>query len=389
MPCRDFPRFVAAFACATLIVACSGEKAPHAPPPAPVTVTKAETRDMPIEAQAVGSVEPINSVSVKSLIDGQILESLVKDGDDVKQNQLLFRIDPRPAEAALKQAEAAQTRDEATLAQARSQVKRNEAIAAKGYISADQMEQFRTNADAAAAAVKVDQANVAAAKVTLGYTEIHSPIAGRIGRILIQPGNLVKANDTNPLVVINQIEPIYVNFALPGAQLGPVIIGQRESPLSVQATVTGVPKPVGGKVAFIDNAVDSTTGTVKVRAEFENPEHLLWPGQLVSVNLTLGHDQNAVIVPDRVVQNGPDGTYVFVVKSDNKAEQRKVSVRRMLDNQAVIESGLAAGETVVLDGQSRVENGAALKITGGDTPPGDATKVAEDKGGNGGGAAQP
>lgn len=389
MPCRDFPRFVAAFACATLIVACSGEKAAHAPPPAPVTVTKAESRDMPIESQAVGSVEPINSVSVKSLIDGQILESLVKDGDNVAQNQLLFRIDPRPAQAALKQAEAAQTRDEATLAQARSQVKRNEAIAAKGYISADQMEQFRTNADAAAAAVKVDQANVSAAKVTLGYTEIHSPIAGRIGRILIQPGNLVKANDTNPLVVINQIEPIYVNFALPGSQLGPVIVGQRESPLSVQATVAGLPKPVDGKVAFIDNAVDSTTGTVKVRAEFENPEHLLWPGQLVNVNLTLGHDQNVVVVPDRVVQNGPDGTYVYVVKDDNKAEQRKVGVRRMIDNQAVIDTGLAAGETVVLDGQSRVENGAALKITGGDTPPGDASKVAEDKGGNGGGAAQP
>jgi len=389
MPCRDFPRFVAAFACATLIVACSGEKAAHAPPPAPVTVTKAESRDMPIESQAVGSVEPINSVSVKSLIDGQILESLVKDGDNVAQNQLLFRIDPRPAQAALKQAEAAQTRDEATLAQARSQVKRNEAIAAKGYISADQMEQFRTNADAAAAAVKVDQANVSAAKVTLGYTEIHSPIAGRIGRILIQPGNLVKANDTNPLVVINQIEPIYVNFALPGSQLGPVIVGQRESPLSVQATVAGLPKPVDGKVAFIDNAVDSTTGTVKVRAEFENPEHLLWPGQLVNVNLTLGHDQNVVVVPDRVVQNGPDGTYVYVVSADNKAEQRKIGVRRMIDNQAVIDTGLAAGETVVLDGQSRVENGAALKITGGDTPPGDASKVAEDKGGNGGGAAQP
>lgn len=389
MSCRAFPRFVIAFACTALVAACSGEKAAHAPPPAPVTVTKAESRDMPIEAQAVGSVEPINSVSVKSLIDGQILESLVKDGDDVKQNQLLFRIDPRPAEAALKQAEASQAKDEATLAQARSQVKRYAAIADKGYISADQMEQFRTNAEAAAAAVKVDQANVAAAKVTLGYTEIHSPIAGRIGRILIQPGNLVKANDTNPLVVINQIEPIYVNFALPGSQLGPVLVAQNQSPLSVQASVTGVPKPVDGKVAFVDNAVDTTTGTVKLRASFDNPEHLLWPGQLVSVNLTLGHDQNVIVVPDRVVQNGPDGTYVYVVKDDNKAEQRKVDVRRMIDNFAVIDKGLAAGETVVLDGQSRVENGAALKITGGDAPPSDASKVAEDRGGNGGGAAQP
>jgi multidrug efflux system membrane fusion protein len=363
MLCRGFARSIFTAVCAFALAACSRDKAPHAAPPAPVTVTKAEAKDMPVLLGAVGSVEPINSVSVKSLIDGQILESLVKDGDDVKQNQLLFRIDPRPAEAALHQAEAAQKKDEAMLEQARSQVKRNEAIAEKGYISADQMEQFRTNADAAAAAVKVDQANVAAAKVTLSYTEIHSPISGRIGRILIQPGNLVKANDTNALVVINQIEPIYVNFALSGAQLGPVLVGQREAPLAVEASVTGVAKPVEGKVAFVDNAVDTTTGTVKLRASFANPEHLLWPGQLVSVSLTLGIDRNAVVVPDRVVQNGPDGTYVFVVKPDQHAEQRKVNVKRMTDNQAVIDKGLAAGETVVLDGQSRVENGAALKVS--------------------------
>jgi len=363
MPFRVFARPFFAAACAVALAACSREKAQHVAPPAPVTVTKAAAKDMPVVLNAVGSVEPINSVSVKSLIDGQILESRVKDGDDVKQNQLLFRIDPRPAQAALKQAQAAQAKDEATLAQARSQVKRYAAIADKGYISADQMEQYRTNADATAAAVKVDQANVAAAKVTLGYTEIHSPIAGRIGRILIQPGNLVKANDTNALVVINQIEPIYVNFALPGAQLGLVLVAQNASPLAVQASVTGVPKPVDGKVAFVDNAVDTTTGTVKLRASFGNPEHLLWPGQLVTVNLTLGVDKNAVVVPDRVVQNGPDGTYVFVVKADQHAEQRKVDVQRMIDNQAVIGKGLAAGETVVLDGQSRVEDGAALKIT--------------------------
>jgi len=349
--------------CVLALAACSREHEVPVAAPVPVTVVKATSRDMPILATAVGSVEPINSVSVKSLIDGQFLESLVKDGDDVKENQLLFRIDPRPAQAALRQAEAAQAKDEATLEQARSQVKRYAAIADKGYISADQMEQYRTNADAAAAAVKVDQANVAAAKVTLGYTEIHSPIAGRIGRILIQPGNVVKANDTNPLVVINQIEPIYVNFALPGSLLGPVLIGQRESPLAVNAQVTGVAKEIGGKVAFVDNAVDTTTGTIKLRAEFPNTEHVLWPGQLVSVTLTLGHDPNAVVLPDHAVQNGPDGTYVFVVKSDNHAEQRPVTVRRMVENQAVLEKGLNAGETVVLDGQSRVENGAALKVT--------------------------
>ncbi|HEY6986477.1 MAG TPA: efflux RND transporter periplasmic adaptor subunit [Rhodanobacteraceae bacterium] len=363
MPCRVFSRRLLAGLGALALGACSRDPAPHTAPPAPVTIIKAAAKDMPVLASAVGSVEPINSVSVKSLIDGQILEALVKDGDYVKENQLLFRIDPRPAEATLHQAEATQKKDEAALEQARSQVKRYAAIADKGYISADQMEQYRTNLDAAAALVKVDQANVAAAKVTLGYTDIHSPIAGRIGRILIQPGNLVKANDTNALLVINQIEPIYVNFALPGAQLGPVLVAQRASPLDVSATVTGVPKPVDGKVAFVDNAVDTTTGTVKLRAQFANPEHLLWPGQLVSVSLTLGIDHNAVVLPDRAVQNGPDGTYVFVVKADQHAEQRKVDVKRMVDNQAVIDSGLAAGETVVLDGQSRVENGAAVKVT--------------------------
>jgi len=362
MPFRVFARPFFAAACAVALAACSREKAQHVAPPAPVTVTKAAAKDMPVVLNAVGSVEPINSVSVKSLIDGQILESRVKDGDDVKQNQLLFRIDPRPAEAALKQAQAAQAKDEATLAQARSQVKRYAAIADKGYISADQMEQYRTNADAAAAAVKVDQANVAAAKVTLGYTEIHSPIAGRIGRILIQPGNLVKANDTNALVVINQIEPIYVNFALPGAQLGLVLVAQNASPLAVQASVTGVPKPVDGKVAFIDNAVDTATGTVKLRAEFSNEGHVLWPGQLVNVNLTLGHDANAVVVPQQVVQNGPDGTYVFVVRPDHTAEQRTVSVARIVAGEAVVEKGLAGGETVVLDGQSRVEDKAPLNV---------------------------
>jgi membrane fusion protein, multidrug efflux system len=368
MVCRGFSRcssLLAAALCALALVACSRDHAAPVQAPAPVTVVKAVTQDMPLLASAVGSVEPINSVSVKSLIDGQLLESLVKDGDDVAQNQLLFRIDPRPAQAALRQMEAAQARDEASLEQARSQVKRNEAIAAKGYISADQMEQFRTNADAAAASVKVDQANVAAAKVTLGYTEIRSPLGGRIGRILIQPGNLVKANDTNSLVVINQIEPIYVSFALPGSLLGPLIVAQRAAPLAVSATIAGVEKPVEGKVAFIDNAVDTTTGTIRLRAEFTNREHLLWPGQLITISLTLGHDLNAVVVPDHAVQNGPDGTYVFVVKSDNHAEQRNVTVKRNVEGKAVIGEGLAAGETVVLDGQSRVENGMPLKVTEG------------------------
>lgn len=331
--------------------------------PAPVTVIKAVSRDMPVLAHAVGTVEAINSVAVKSLVDGELQRAFVEDGDNVKSGLPLFRIDSRPAEAALRQVEAMQSKDQAALDQARSQVKRYENLAKKGYISADQMEQYRTNMDAAAASVKVDQANVAAAKVTLGYTEIDAPISGRLGRILIQPGNVVKANDTNPLVVINQIEPIYVNFALPGPLLGRVLSAQHASPLALSVSVEGIAQPIEGKVAFVDNAVDSSTGTIKLRGEFANIERLLWPGQLVTVRLTIGHDPDAVVLPDRAVQNGPDGTYVYVVKADEHAEQRSIKVARVVDGDAVIDKGVAAGETVVLDGQSRVEDGGAVKVT--------------------------
>lgn len=349
-------------ATAAALAACSNERAPPPAAPVPVTVVKALARDMPVLVSAPGSVEAINSVAVKAQIDGQLLESLIKDGADVAKDQLLFRIDPRPAQAALQQAQSAQAKDQATLAQARSQVERYKDVAAKGYLSADQMEQYRTNLGVSQAAVKVDEANVAAAKLTLGYTEIRSPIAGRIGRIQIQPGNVVKASDTAALVTINQIEPIYVNFALPSALLGRVLAAQKQAPLAVKANVIGIDQPVEGKIAFIDNAVDTATGTIKLRGEFSNTEHVLWPGQLVGVSLTLGHDANAVVLPDAAVQNGPKGTYVFVVKPDQHAEQRAVTVARIVEGQAVIENGLAVGETVVLDGQSRVEDRSPLKV---------------------------
>ncbi len=353
---------VAAALLLVLLSACSSKQQAGGKPSVPVTVTKAVTRDMPLLATAPGSVEAISSVAVKSLVEGQLLEALVKDGADVREGQLLFRIDPRPAEAALKQAQAQLAKNQATLAQARSQVDRYKDIAAKGYLSADQLEQYRTNLGTATGAVKVDEANIAAARLQLGYTEIRAPISGRIGRLLIQPGNVVKANDVNPLVTINQIEPIYVNFALPATHLGRLLAAQNQAPLTVRANIVGLDEPVEGRVAFIDNAVDSTTGTIRLRGEFANDGHLLWPGQLVSISLTLGHDRNAVVLPDPAVRNGPDGAYVFVVKPDRSAEQRAIRVARVVDGLAIIESGLAADETVVLDGQSRVEDGALLSF---------------------------
>lgn len=348
--------------CALALGACSREHGAPKAAPAPVTVTQAATRDMPVLFTAPGTVEAINAVAVKSLVDGQLLESRVKDGADVKQGELMFRIDPRPAQAALQQALATQAKDQATLAQARAQVERYKDVAAKGYLSADQMEQYRTNLGVALAAVKADQANVAKARVDLTYTDIRAPISGRLGRILIQPGNVVKANDSSALATINQIEPIYVSFALPSALLGRLQAAQKDAPLAVRASVIGVDAPVEGSVAFIDNAVDTATGTIRLRGQFANDGHLLWPGQLVGVTLVLGHDPNAVVVPDPVVQHGPDGAYVYVVKPGDVAEQRKVTVARVVEGQAIIDSGLAAGETVVLDGQSRVEDKAPLKI---------------------------
>lgn len=354
--------FAAMAALGCLLAACSRPHAPPPAPPAPVTATKAVTRDMPILATAVGAVEAINSVAVKSLVDGQIERALVKDGDTVSAGQPLFHIDARPAEAALREAQAALAKDEAALAQARSQVERYAPVAARHYISADQMEQYRTNLNATTASVKVSQANVASARLKLDYTDIRAPLAGKIGRILVQPGNLVKANDTTALVVINQIEPIYVSFALPGSLLGQVLSAKRKGPLAVQARISPHDKAIEGQVAFIDNAVDSATGTIRVRGKFGNKEHLLWPGQLVSVELTLGHDANVIVLPDRAVQNGPDGKYVFVVDAQQHAQQRSVEVARIVDGFAVITNGVAAGEDVVLDGQSRVENGAAVKV---------------------------
>jgi len=268
--------------------ACSQETAPRPEPAAPVSVAKATKKSVPDLVTAVGSVEAINSVAIKSLVDGQLLESLVRDGDVVKKGQLLFRIDPRPAQATLAQANAALAKDEAARDLAHAQVLRYQPIAEKHFISADQMQQYVTAESAAAASVKVDQANVEAMKLTLGYTDIHAPIEGRAGRILVQAGNLVKANDTQALLTINQLSPIFVNFALPGQDVDRVRAAQAKGSLAVQATGDGIDGKISGELSFVDNAIDQATNTVKLRASFANADERLWPGQFVNIALTLG-----------------------------------------------------------------------------------------------------
>jgi multidrug efflux system membrane fusion protein len=353
---------LAAWSLLLALAACSGAPPPPPEPTVPVSVVKVERKAIPELLTAVGSVEVINSVSIKSLVDGQLLESHVKDGESVKKGQLLFKIDPRPAQAALAQVNAALAKDVAARDLALAQVNRYKPVAAKGFISADQMQQYLTAYAAAAASVKVDQANVEAAKLTVAYSDIHAPIDGRAGRILVQAGNLVKANDTQALLTLNQLAPIFVNFAVPGQYVDRVRAAQAKGVLGVKASSAGIEGNISGELSFVDNAVDPATNTIKLRASFANADERLWPGQFVDIELTLGSDADALAVPDAAIKAGPNGSYVFVVKPDGRAEQRAVTVARSVNGDAMIAKGLSVGETVVTDGQSRLIDGSKVKV---------------------------
>jgi multidrug efflux system membrane fusion protein len=359
---RDFSLRSLSLIVLVAFAACSQEPAQKGEPAAPVAVTTVTKQSVPDQVTAVGSAEAINSVAIKSLVDGQLLESLAKDGDFVKKGQLLFRIDPRPAQATLAQANAALAKDEAARELAHAQVLRYQPIADKHFISADQMQQYITAESAAAASVKVDQANVEAMKLTLAYTDIHAPIDGRAGRILVQAGNMVKANDTQALLTINQLAPIFVNFAVPGDQVDHVRAAQAKGLLSVQATGDGIDGKIAGTLSFVDNAIDPATNTVKLRASFPTADERLWPGQFVNIALNLGSDANSLAVPDDAVKAGPNGNYVFVIE-DSVAKQRDVTVTRSVNGTSMIAKGLAAGETVVTDGQSRLVDGSKVTVT--------------------------
>ena len=356
----------------------------------PVTLAPVTVEDVPLLVDAIGTVEAFSTVSITSQANGQMMKVYFTEGQYVKKGDMLFTIDPRPSEADVagsvanqskavgqqRQAEANMAKDQAQARNAEAEAVRYERLYKQGIISKEQADQMRTNADALAAVVSADEAAIAsekdsvnaakaavtASKVQLSYTEIRAPIAGRTGSLMIHQGNVIKANDTNPLVVINQVNPIYVSFAVPEAQLPDVKRYMAAGSVKVAAAIPndgGAPEQ--GALGFIDNKVDPATGTVKLKATFANAQQRLWPGQFVNVSVTLTTQPNAVVVPSQAVQTGQRGRYVFVVKPDQTVELRAVTVQRAAGAKTIVASGLAPGETVVTDGQLRLRPGTKVK----------------------------
>ena len=333
------------------------------PPAVPVSTVAVAVKSVPVRLQAIGNVEPYTTVAVKARVDGQIVSVHFKEGDEVRQGTVLFEIDPRPFAAALKQAQANLLKDKALLDRANEQEKRYKDLLAKNFISADAYEQVRTNAQTAAATVAGDEAAIESAKLSLDYCTIRSPVTGYAGRIQIQQGNLVKANDTNPLVTINQVVPIYTSFSIPEQNIADIRKYQANGELKVQATFANASHvPIAGKLSFLDNSADITTGTIKLKAEFPNTDKALWPGQYVNVVLTLYEQQDAVVTPSAAVQNGPNGQYVFVIKPDLTAELRNIKVTRAEGDDTVVASGLQPGDQVVTVGQVRLAPGTKVSV---------------------------
>jgi membrane fusion protein, multidrug efflux system len=339
-----------------------GKAAAKGPAATPVAVAIAIRKTVPVWLQAIGNVEPSSSVALKARVDGQIVAVNFKEGQEVRKGAVLFRIDPRPFDAALKQAEANALRDAAARDQARSQERRYKELLEKNFVSKEAYAQIATNAQTAEATAKASQAALESARINLDYCTIASPIDGFVGKVLLQVGNLVKANDVNALVLINQVRPIYVSFAVPEQQLANIRRYMTASPLEVTVSTSDARHELlaTGRLVFIDNAVDPSTGTIKLRAGFDNRDLALWPGQFVTTNLKLYEQQNAIVVPATAVQTGPKGEFVFVFRPDATAEVRTVTVARTDGNQVVVAAGLAVGEKVVTRGQLRIIPGAKL-----------------------------
>ena len=340
----------------------------------PVTVAAVVREDVPEQIRTIGNVEAMAVITIKPQVDGHLIKANFTEGQEVKAGDLLLEIDPRPYQAALAEAEATLARN-AIVAEDAERAAQQMAEALRGKaMSQREADKARAGANAARAQVQSDAALVDAAKLKLEYCSIHAPIDGRAGALMAKPGNVVEANQTE-LVQINQVDPIYVSFAMPEQHLAPIRANQTHGPLTVDVIIPGDSgEPVLGELTFIDNRVDMSTGTIRLKATFANQERRLWPGQFVNVILTVATQRNALLTPASAVQSGQKGQYVFVAKADNTVEQRSVSVGSTVGDRTVILQGLTEGEIVVTDGQLRLVPGAAIQVNT-NAPPAERTSA--------------
>jgi multidrug efflux system membrane fusion protein len=332
----------------------------------PILAAKVVQKTVSDSIRAIGRVEAFSTVDVKAQINGQVMQVHFRQGQDVKQGDLLFTIDPRPFQAALEQAQANLARDRAQYRQAAADERRYSTLLKQNVGSRQQYDQVEATAAALSASMQADEAAVQTARLNLEYTEIRAPIDGRTGDLLVHAGNLVKPDADTAMVVINQVHPVYVAFAIPEQKLPDVREFMAEHKLAVQVSLPGQQGPVeSGELSFVDNSVDAKTGTINLKGEFANTDARLWPGEFVNTTLVLRDHPGAILVPSQAVQTGQQGSFVFVVQPDMKATIRPVVIGESIDNQTVVTSGLKAGETVVTDGQLRLIPGATVTIKSG------------------------
>lgn len=337
--------------------------AASAPPAVPVVAEPVKSGDVPIYLRGIGTVQAYNTDTIRTQVQGQLTQVAFKEGQAVHAGDLLAQIDPRPFQAQLDQAIANRERDQAQLANAQANLQRDTQLLAKEYATPQTVDLDKANTGQFAAAVQADQAAIEYAQTQLAYTRITSPINGVTGIRLIDVGNIVHPTDPNGLVVVTQLQPISVIFTLPETQLPQIQQAMAKGPLTVLAySEDNKIKLDQGTLAVLDNQIVQTSGSVRLKADFPNPQHRLWPGELVNVRLLIDNRQNALTVAGPAVQQGPQNSYVYVIKPDGTVENRAVTVAQLGAHMAVIDSGLQANEQVVIAGQSRLQPGSHVKV---------------------------
>jgi multidrug efflux system membrane fusion protein len=374
-------RHTALVAALAVLGAACRKDAPPPRPTVPVTVAPVEQRSVPQEISAIGTVTPIQTVAVRAQVSGTLVKVAFQEGDEVQSGQLLFQIDPRPFQAALEMAQANLAKDGAQLVNARQQVTRYQQLVQNNLATEEQFDQLKANAAAAEAAIAADSAAVRTARLNLEYTTIKAQISGRTGSLLLREGNLVPVNGATPLVVVNQIRPIAISFSVPQKYLDDIQRFSARSRLAVEIRpaddTTAVQR---GTLAFINNQVDTATGTIQLKATFANADRKLWPGEFVAARLVLSVERDVLTIPSQAVMTGQAGSYVYVVNPDRSVRTQDVTVGRAAGDFVVIQKGLVNGQMVVTDGQLRLVPGARVEVKGG----GDSGRAAAGGGTRGG-----